>query len=48
MVSSLATLPNVEPVLQAGACSFMVKPVNGAKINQVVQQCSAKSRRLAK
>ncbi|HWT71825.1 MAG TPA: response regulator [Oxalicibacterium sp.] len=42
MVSSLATLPNVQQALQAGACGFVVKPFNSAKVNEVVQQCQRK------
>jgi YesN/AraC family two-component response regulator len=42
MVSSLATLPNVQQALQAGACAFVVKPFNSAKVNDVVQQCQRK------
>jgi len=42
MISSLATLPNVQQALQAGACNFIVKPFNGAKLNQVILQCQRK------
>lgn len=42
MVSSLATTDNVQQALQAGACGFVVKPFNSAKINEVIRQCQRK------
>ncbi|HTH45217.1 MAG TPA: response regulator [Oxalicibacterium sp.] len=42
MISSLATLPNVQQALEAGASGFVVKPFNSAKLDDVVQQCQRK------
>jgi YesN/AraC family two-component response regulator len=42
MVSSLATLPNVQQALQTGVCGFVVKPFNSAKVNEVIRQCQRK------
>lgn len=42
MVSSLATAPHVQQAMQTGACAFVVKPFNSAKVNNVIQQCMQK------
>jgi YesN/AraC family two-component response regulator len=42
MVSSLATAVNVQKALEAGACAFVVKPFNSAKVNDVIQKCLQK------
>jgi response regulator of citrate/malate metabolism len=42
MVSSLATATHVQQAIQAGACAFVVKPFNSAKVNNVIQQCLQK------
>lgn len=42
MVSSLPTLPNVQEALEAGACAFVVKPFNSAKVGDVIRLCQRK------
>jgi len=39
MLSSLATLDNVQQAMRAGAASFVVKPFNSIKVIEAVRNC---------
>jgi two-component system chemotaxis response regulator CheY len=43
MISSLATLDNVQQAMRAGANSFVVKPFNADKVIEALRNCSRDS-----